>query len=167
MVNAHVAWERRKEWLRAVLRMPTLQESDMRYIAYTTPFDRPAEPANGDTGQNLPQQFPNGGTLVLGIEGSCIPSPPDEQPVNPFVLALDRFRVLFQYNANQSGLVVGNPQTIGGLASSVFSQYGDQFPAIEIPLAANDTILANVQNVTSGRIRGNLTYHCLIWKQGQ
>lgn len=164
MVNPHVAYERQKAWLK---KHGVDLESQMRMLVYTLPFDRPAEPAGGDSGQNVSQSFPNGATLVLGVIASSIPSPPDEQPVNPFVLPMDRFRIRFQYNANQSGLVVGDPADTGALASTVFGPFGDQFPAREIPLEANDVINATVQNMTSGRIRGNISYHCLIWKQGQ
>lgn len=164
MVNPHVAYERQKHWLKA---HGVEREDQMRMLAYTLPFDRPAEPVAGDSGQTLSQPFPNGATLVLGVMASCIPSPPEEQPVNPFVDPLDRFRIRIQYNANQSGMVVGEPFDIGALASTVFGPYGDQFPAREVPLEANDIVSALIQNMTQGRIRGNLTYHCLIWKQGQ
>ena len=164
MVNPHVAWQRRQEFARAMTRNPKLTLSDMRFIAYEVPIDLAAEPAGGDAGTPIPQAFPNGVTLVLGISASV---KPDGQPINPFIEALDRFRILFQYNANQSGLMVGNPMSIGGIASAVFGRRGDMFPAIEIPLGANETILATAQNITPERLRGNIVYHCLIWKQGQ
>jgi hypothetical protein len=161
MVNPHVAYERQKAWLRT---HGVEREDQLRMIAYTVPWTRPAEPVGGDPGTNVPQAFPNGATLVLLVLASCIPT---GEPDNPFVGPFDRFRIRFQYNANQSGLVVGNPSDTGGLGSTVFGPFGDQFPAREIPLEANDVINATVQNVTPEVIRGNITYHCLIWRQGQ
>jgi len=161
MVNPHVAYTRQCDWLK---KHGVQREDQMRMLVYTVPWDRPAEPVGGDPGGPVPQSFPNGATLVLGIIASCIPT---GQPDNPFVAPMDRFRIRFQYNANQSGLVVGNPADIGGIASTIFGPFGDQFPAREIPLEANDVVNATVQNLTPEALRGTISYHCLIWKQGQ
>lgn len=162
MVNPRVAFERRKAWLSS---HNVKSETDLQFIVYTLAFDRSAEPTGGDPGGPFQQAFPANATLVLGIQGSCIP---DGQPDNPFVLANDRYRVLFQYNANQMGLVVAATGTIaGGIASSVFGQFGDAFPARELALEANDVISGNVQNLTPEHIRGTLSFHCLVWKYAQ
>jgi hypothetical protein len=160
MVNPHVAFQRQQEWLR---RHGVKVERDLQFIVYTRAITRAAEPAGGDPGTPISVQFPSNATLVLGIQGTCIPT---GQPVNPFIAPNDRYRVAFQYNANSIGLVT--PDGIpGGLASAVFGQYGDQFPARELSLEANDTIAATVQNVTPEEIRVSLAFHCLIWKFAQ
>ena len=160
MVNPHVAFERNKNWLS---KHGVKQETDLQYLVQVKNFSRPAQPAGGDTGQPDSVRFPFKCSLVLGIQMTCRP---DGQPTNPFIEALDRFRVSFQYNANSIGLVTTD-QSQGGAASTIAGRFGDTFPARELALEAQDTIAQLVQNITPDAIVGTIAYHCLIWKYAQ
>ncbi|MBV8982252.1 MAG: hypothetical protein JO086_15220 [Acidimicrobiia bacterium] len=109
------------------------------------------------------QAFPARVTLVLGIQGGCTP---DTQPQNPYIVGNQRYRVGFQYNSNSVGLVTPFGMQ-GALAETIFGLWGDQFPARELVLEANDTIAQTVQNVSDTAITGTISYHCLIWKFAQ
>lgn len=160
MVNPHVAFQRQIRFLKA---HKVEREDQLQFIVYTRNWTRPAEPADGDLGAIDQQQFPSTCTLLLGVVGTCTPT---GQPQNPLLLANDRWRVSFQYNANSLGLVT--PFGVqGASATTVFGQFGDQFPAREIAMEANDTIQQTIQNITPDVIRGSLSYHCLVYKYAQ
>ncbi len=162
MVNPHVAFLRRKDWLstKGIRSLDDMQEIDYN-------FTRPATPAGGDTAGTGPQNqpFPSRATMILGIFGSAIP---DTQPSNPFVNGNQRYYLSFQYNVAQQGLVIPS-SGFGGLAETVFGQFGDQFPAMEICLEANDQISVNVQSSAASdvAIHGTILYRCLVYKYAQ
>ncbi len=164
MVNPHVAFLRRKDWL-ASKGIKSL--ADMQELDFTYNWTRPATPNGGDTTGTGPQNqpFPARATMVLGIYGSAFP---DTQPGNPFVPGNQRYYTSFQYNVNQQGLVVPN-SGFGGLAETVFGQFGDQFPGLEICLEANDQISVNIQSsaVSDTAIHGTILYRCLVYKYAQ
>lgn len=160
MVNPHVAFQRHARWLKDAR---VENETDLRFMTYTQNFDVQPEGSPGER-TGLSQKFPSGATLLLGILATCTPV---GQPVNPFLTALQRFRLFLAYTSNQDGLVTSADGGDGATAESVFGQEGDQFPARELRILQNDVIGGTIQNVTPERLRGSLTFHCLIWKYSQ
>lgn len=163
MVNANVAFERQREILKS---KGCTSPNQLQPLIYIQNWTRPATPDAGDvSGAPVNQSFPSEITLVLGIMSDCTP---DTQPANPFILGNQRFRQSFQYNVGQQGLVIANGGQ-GGLASTIYSQYGDQFPFRELVLRANDVISGIVQstNASDTAITGTTAFHCLVWKYAQ
>lgn len=71
---------------------------------------------------------------------------------------LDMFRVAIDYQATNRS-VVG---TSRGLGSAVFGAYGDQFPAKELVVPVQGSLLYTVENMTTSTIDVTFAHHGLV-----
>lgn len=102
-----------------------------------------------------PVNFP-AGMIILGIESSA-----QVQAQTGLVgqqRALDMFALSIDYQATNRSIV----GTARAIASSVFGQFGDQFPGKEIIVPINGSLLYTTENLTTSTISISLTHHGLV-----
>lgn len=159
MINPEAAFRRFAKKLKE--RSGIFHMDQLRPLTFTQTFDLvgAAQPLDLTTApeQMLPQQFP-AGALVLGVQASSMPQ---GQPVNPFLQALERFRMRMTYNTSD-GLV-----TDFGIGSALLGREGDKFPQEALFLEANQVIQQRIQNITPERLIVTVAYHCLVWRFAQ
>lgn len=132
--------------------------ADLRPLSFVLNFTVPATAdLAAPTTRFLPQLFP-AGAVILGIKGDCFP---EGQPVNPFLIGNERFRVRLSYNTSD-GLV-----TNFGIAQTIFGRENDEFPQRALFLEANQVIQTEIQNLTPEQIRVDIAFHCLVWRYAQ
>jgi len=122
-----------RAWARQAWRFPGRKLSDFRLqgITYSVSL------ATGGTSQNQPVNF-GAGSILLGIVAGARPSA--QAATQTYGPGLDLFTTAFIYQAD-SRSIVGTTEALG---STVFGPYGDQFPALEIVMPQNTSILYNV-----------------------
>lgn len=110
------------------------------------------------TGQATPQtavQFP-AGMILLGVTpGAQVAGAAATQTYKP---GLDMFSVSIDFAATNRN-ILGTAQAIG---SSAFGVFGDQFPALEIVIPTNSSLLYSVTNLTTSTIGVTFTHHGLV-----
>ncbi len=105
--------------------------------------------------QNNPVTF-GAGALIVGVIAAAQPS--GQAATTQYRPGLDLFTVNVAYQADNR-LVVGSDQILG---SALFGPFGDQFPAMELPMPQNTALVYNFTNVTSTAITISLAHHCLF-----
>jgi hypothetical protein len=111
------------------------------------------------TGQASNNQTVNfaAGAIILGIGAAAGPTAQAATQA-AYRPGLDMFSVAIDYQSGGRALV-GTDQAI---ASSVFGPGGDQFPAKEILVGIQGTLLYSLTNLTTSTILVTFTHHCLI-----
>lgn len=111
--------------------------------------------AGSGQSQNNPVNF-GAGALILGVIAAAAPSA--VAGTVAYRPGMDLFTVAISYQADNR-VIVGTSEALG---SCVFGPYGDQYPAFEIPMPQNTSLLYNFTNVTSTAITVTLAHHCLM-----
>jgi hypothetical protein len=114
----------------------------------------------GGTASNQAMTFPPG-AVILGMTAGASPTAAAtaatlERP------GLELFTIGLNYQ--QQFTLIGQSQA---LAVSVFGQYNDLFPAKEIIIPNNGSLLVSLTNLASDAITVWLTSHCLVPSQIQ
>lgn len=110
----------------------------------------------GQVSAATPVQF-SGGAVILGVMAGARPSA--VAATQTYAPGLDLFSLQLEYQGpGQRAIISGG----AAMASSVFGQYGDQFPKKEIVLPVNSTLLYTLTNLTTSTILVTLSHHCLV-----
>jgi hypothetical protein len=102
-----------------------------------------------------PVNFP-AGMIIVGIEASS--QVEAQTGLVAQQRSLDMFRFSLDYQATNSSLI-GTARAIG---SAVFGQYGDSFPAKEIVIPINGSLLYTVENLTTSTLDVTFAHHGLV-----
>lgn len=115
-------------------------------------FQLTTQQTSPQTPVNLPA-----GMVILGITAGAR----KDAVASTIVMCpgLDMFRVAIDYQATARSIV---GPTTRGLGSSVFGQYGDQFPAKELVIPIQGSLLYTVENMTTDTIDVTFTHHGLV-----
>lgn len=140
-------------WARQAGRFPGLKLTDFRLQVITSTFTLGANAQS----QNQPVNF-GALAMVLGILASASPTGQTALQTyrNP---GMDLFTCSITYQADNRS-VVGTSEAHG---SSVFGQYGDQFPGLELVMPQNTALVYNFTNLSStANVLITLGHHVLI-----
>jgi hypothetical protein len=98
------------------------------------------------------------GAIILGVGAAArLDAVAGTQTSSP---GLDMFRVAIDYQATARSIV--GPGANRGLGSAVFGQYGDLFPAKELVIPVQGSLLYTVENMTTSTIDVTFSHHCLV-----
>lgn len=146
MIDIEKAWARVSQTVAAGRKF-----SDFIYQGLVKSFALTSLLASNNQTVNFPA-----GAIIVGIGAAAQPS--GIAATTAYRPGLDLFSVALDY---QSGgrAIVGTDQAIG---SSVFGPNGDQFPAKEILVGVQGTLIYSITNLTTTAITVTFTHHCLI-----
>jgi len=107
------------------------------------------------TAPQTPVNLP-AGMIILGVIAAArLDAVAGTQTSSP---GLDMFRVAIDYQATSRSIV----GTTRGLGSAVFGPFGDQFPAKELVVPVQGSLLYTVENMTTSTIDVSFEHHGLV-----
>jgi hypothetical protein len=138
-------------WARNAYRYAGKKLNQFRLQVITSAYNL----ATGAAAQNQAVAF-GAGAIVIGVMAAAqLVAAAASQTTKP---GLDMFSLSCIYQADNRS-VIGTAEAI---ASSVFGQDGDQYPAMELFLPQNTALLYNFTNLTTSSILITLTHHALL-----
>jgi hypothetical protein len=140
-------------WSRAAGR-PQLQGKNPSNFVPQVVTLRVAGLAGGATISSQQVNFPSG-AIILGIQGSAwIPGGAgtvlQSSGLSLFALTIE----------NQGQRTIVGPSR--ACAQDVFGVNGDQFPAVELYIPTNASLLYSIENLCTSQINVTISHHCLV-----
>lgn len=138
-------------WARQGHLFPGKRLSQMRLQVITSSYSIAGTAASA----NNPVAFGQGALIVGVLAAAQVSGQAATQTNRP---GLDMFSVSVSYQADNRQ-IVGTDQVVG---SALFGPYGDQYPAMELPMPINSALLYNFTGLTSSNITITLAHHCIV-----
>lgn len=151
MLNVNEVWAR-------VSQLPMYRGKSLaEYViqAWDINISLPSNATAAGTVDNQPQTFASG-AIILGMCGAARPN--GQTALQTYPPGNDLYQISIS-DATGTRLIIGRSKAI---ASSVFGQFNDLFPAKEIIVPNNNSLNFGFQNMTSTALDITITSHILV-----